>query len=311
MCILLATREHPDYDLILVSNRDEFFERRTNSACWHNNDSILSPFDMTNGLTDIEHEIYSTWIGVNRSSKLCSILNLKLLDDNISKSKNPLKTASRGLLPFTFLNNDKINVDEYESFDKLDKIYPYLQRSGDFNFFYGDIKKQKYIVIDALGNTYNVLDNENGLNAVVSNDIYKNFKDNDINEWGKIKLGKLKLIELIENTKGMNERQLTEYCFKMASICSIDPNLDELYKNPFLMAQTIFVPPLPYLPQQDVGLTITGGLYFGTRSQMVLLVDKNRKNVTVCERILHTSDKDINLFGPHHPKEVKFFSFSI
>lgn len=311
MCILLATREHPDYDLILVSNRDEFFERRTSSVCWHNNNTILSPYDMTNGLTDLENSIYSTWIGMNRSGKICSVLNLKLLDDNLSKSKNSFKTTSRGLLPFTFLSNDKIDLDNYDSFEKMDTIYPYLTKSGDFNFFYGDIRKQKYVIIDALGNTFTVLNEKDGLNTVVSNDIYRNYKDNDINEWGKIKLGKLKILELLENTKGMKEKEMIDYCLKLGSICIIDPTFDDLSKNPLLMAKTIFVPPLTCLPQQDVGLTMTGGMYFGTRSQMVILVDKDRKNVTVCERILHSSDKDTKIFDPQHPKEMKLFKFTI
>ena len=83
MCILFATRAHPNYELILISNRDEFYERKTHNTCWHNNDLILSPYDMTKQQND--SKTFGTWFGINRNGKVASLLNLKL------ESKSDLK----------------------------------------------------------------------------------------------------------------------------------------------------------------------------------------------------------------------------
>ncbi|CAL9732457.1 hypothetical protein MOUN0_N10550 [Monosporozyma unispora] len=315
MCILLATTEHPDYRLIMISNRDEFFERRTHTTCWHNDNYILSPYDMTKGLYDKEKEVYGTWTGINRDGKISTILNLRLEDENKRFSKNGQKTMSRGMIPFKYLEKKPINERQcinWETYERFERCYPFLDKSGDFNFFYGDVKEQDYKVIDSLGNTFSVLDKEHGPNMVVSNDIYKPVKNNDIMEWRKVKLGKLKLRELIEETLNCHSIDtIVNKCFQIASFCSINCENEKVVKDPMVTAGTIFVPPLQCLPQQDVGLTMSGGLYYGTRSQLVTLVSRDGTKVTVSERTLHTSDSDIDEFNQYRPIETKTFNFSL
>lgn len=315
MCILLATRDHPDYRLILISNRDEFFERKTHTTSWHNDNYILSPYDMTEGLYDKEKGIYGTWAGMNKDGKISTILNLRLTGKDVLYSKNSQKVMSRGMIPFRYLEKKPINEMRsinWESYERFERCYPYLDKSGDFNFFYGDVKDETYRIIDSMGHTFNILDEKTGGNMVISNDIYKPFKDNDVFEWGKIKLGKLKLRELVDQTSGCRSIDMViNKCFQIASFCSVDFENKTLVKDPMVTAETIFVPPLQCLPQQDVGLTISGGVFYGTRSQLVTLVSKDGKHVTVSERILHTSDSDISEYSQHRPIETKTFNFSL
>lgn len=315
MCILLATTEHPHFKLILISNRDEFFERKTHDTCWHNGDYILSPYDMTTALYNSEKDIYGTWVGVNRNGKISAVLNLRFTGKNQIFSKNSHKIMSRGMIPFKYLTQKPINEDlfvNWENYERFQQCYPFLDKSGDFNFFYGDIKKNEYRVIDSLGETFHVLDKENGYNMVLSNDIYKPYKENDIMEWSKIKLGKLKLKELIEQTSNCNDvEKIFQKCFQIASFCSINNQNETIIKDPMITTESIFVPPLKCLPKQDVGLTMSGGLYYGTRSQLVTLVNKDGTVVHVSERVLHIHDSDINSYNQYNPIKTNTFSFNL
>lgn len=73
MCILLTTTEHPDYPLVVLSNRDEFFKRRTGLAAYRvldNHTKVLAPLDLGRP----EH---GTWIGVTTTGKLAVLLNYR------------------------------------------------------------------------------------------------------------------------------------------------------------------------------------------------------------------------------------------
>ncbi|CUM68146.1 uncharacterized protein PRCAT00005863001 [Priceomyces carsonii] len=80
MCILLLTTRHPDYPLILLSNRDEFFRRPTKPAHFRelaSGTKILSPLDL--GRPE-----RGTWIGVTTSGRLAVLVNYRE-DDHSSK----------------------------------------------------------------------------------------------------------------------------------------------------------------------------------------------------------------------------------
>ena len=62
MCLLvLAWRSHPDYPLVLVGNRDEFYTRRTRPASWWGQAvSLLGGYD---------EEAGGTWLGITRRGR--------------------------------------------------------------------------------------------------------------------------------------------------------------------------------------------------------------------------------------------------
>lgn len=88
MCIIaLAKNVHPEYPLILIGNRDEFYMRPTMEAHWWNND-ILAGKDL---------EAHGTWLGVSRNGKLATLTNYR----DILGIRSDVK--SRGALPVDFL----------------------------------------------------------------------------------------------------------------------------------------------------------------------------------------------------------------
>ncbi len=73
MCIGVWTLSHPEYALILGSNRDEFLSRPTLDAEWHSfgdentTPSVLSGLDVLAG---------GTWLGMNRRGDIAMLTNI-------------------------------------------------------------------------------------------------------------------------------------------------------------------------------------------------------------------------------------------
>ena len=65
MCVLVAAiDDHPDYDLVVAANRDEFHDRPSAAAAeWHDAPHILGGRDLSAG---------GTWLGVDRAGRLQS-----------------------------------------------------------------------------------------------------------------------------------------------------------------------------------------------------------------------------------------------
>ncbi len=113
MCLIVLGRNiHPKYKLILVANRDEFYERPTQIAHqWEGPLKLLAGKDLEAG---------GTWIGINRVGHLAAVTNYR---DPISYQKNK---ASRGQIPVNFLS-EKMPAETYV--EELSK------QSGNFNGF--------------------------------------------------------------------------------------------------------------------------------------------------------------------------------
>jgi len=85
MCIaLLAWQSHPDYPLVLASNRDEFYARSTRPAAWWGQSVSL--------LAGRDEEAGGTWLGVNRSGRFALVTNVRS-----PQERNP-HAPSRGTL---------------------------------------------------------------------------------------------------------------------------------------------------------------------------------------------------------------------
>lgn len=91
MCILaFAKNVIPEYPLILIGNRDEFFHRPTKSAFWWDN-GILAGQDLEAG---------GTWLGINKQGKFATLTNYR----DIPSIKSNVR--SRGELTVDFLNGN-------------------------------------------------------------------------------------------------------------------------------------------------------------------------------------------------------------
>jgi uncharacterized protein with NRDE domain len=85
MCLaLLAWQSHPDYPLVVVTNRDEFYARRTRPAAWWGQTVSL--------LGGRDEEAGGTWFGVNRRGRFALVTNVRAPTE-----RNP-HAPSRGAL---------------------------------------------------------------------------------------------------------------------------------------------------------------------------------------------------------------------
>ena len=107
MCIvLIAKNTIEDFPLIILANRDEYFERETKSlGLWKKNTEILAGMDLRGG---------GTWLGVTNSGKVAALTNLPSIE------KTPEKTKSRGLLIKNFFTKN-ITPYDYTNFLKESK----------------------------------------------------------------------------------------------------------------------------------------------------------------------------------------------
>jgi uncharacterized protein with NRDE domain len=85
MCLaLIAWQSHPDYPLVLVSNRDEFYTRAARPAAWWGQSVSL--------LAGRDEEAGGTWAGINRTGRFALLTNVRAPSE-----RNP-HSPSRGAL---------------------------------------------------------------------------------------------------------------------------------------------------------------------------------------------------------------------
>jgi uncharacterized protein with NRDE domain len=113
MClVLLAVKSHPIYDLILLANRDEFYERPSaHAGFWDESPHVLGGRDLRGG---------GTWLGVTKNGKIAAITNYR--DPAVYKSNAP----SRGGLVRDFLKGEE-DPEQY-----LESV---IQKALDYNGF--------------------------------------------------------------------------------------------------------------------------------------------------------------------------------
>jgi uncharacterized protein with NRDE domain len=132
MClILLAIRRHPEYKLILVANRDEYYERPSEIPhFWEDVPHLLAGRDLVAG---------GTWLGITRKGRIAILTNYR--DPANVKPKAP----SRGKLvsdflagtmkPTAYLDLIRGEKERYNGFNLIlgspDLLYWYSNRSDE------------------------------------------------------------------------------------------------------------------------------------------------------------------------------------
>lgn len=119
MCLIIfAYKSHPEYSLILLANRDEFYDRPSNPMqFWDSEPSILAGQDGMQG---------GTWLGLNKDGKFAAVTNFR---DGLNVKPN---AKSRGYLTRDYLQMDLSAVDYLQS------IEPMQNRFGEYNLLLGD-----------------------------------------------------------------------------------------------------------------------------------------------------------------------------
>ncbi len=92
MCVIyFSYNVHPDHPLVLIANRDEFYDRPTVAAAyWEDHPEIFAGRDLVGG---------GTWLGITRSGRVAAVTNYR--EPGVAKG-----TISRGDLVAGFLKTD-------------------------------------------------------------------------------------------------------------------------------------------------------------------------------------------------------------
>ena len=118
MCLIVFSYDnHPDYKLVLMANRDEFYSRSTQRAGWWKDHPELL------GGKDLKEN--GSWLAVTKSGKFAAITNYR--DPKQVKPEAP----TRGKLVTNFLLND------YTAEDYLRELQESGSQYNGFNLIFG------------------------------------------------------------------------------------------------------------------------------------------------------------------------------
>jgi uncharacterized protein with NRDE domain len=125
MClILIAIGQHPRFPLVVVANRDEYFNRPAAPArFWPEAPQLLAGRDLQAG---------GTWLGLTRAGRFAAVTNVR------EPGRNRPDARSRGDLPTHFLLGDQ-PATHY-----LQDLQPHADRYNGFNLICGDIHRLYY-----------------------------------------------------------------------------------------------------------------------------------------------------------------------
>ena len=118
MCLILfAYQQHPEFPLILIANRDEYYARPTRDAHWWDDAKIFAGRDLEAG---------GTWLGINRQGHIAAVTNVREPGGMRAGKK------SRG-----DLTRDYLAADEQPE-DYLQRLARYDQDFAGFNLLLGN-----------------------------------------------------------------------------------------------------------------------------------------------------------------------------
>lgn len=269
MCILLTTNAHPKYPFILLSNRDEFLARSTQTAHLHmyNSTRVLSPSD----LARVDH---GTWLAVNpETHQLAVLVNYR---EGPKLSVNPV---SRGVLPLEYVTSALRSRTAFLSDLRSKFGSDVLDEIGGFSLMFGVIGGSFDVVSNKTCDDFKVFNTQGEVHGL------SNSKFDE--PWPKVTRGEHELKELLLKNIS-DEETLIEELFKLLSIESLGNLTDDFEANYHNIESTIFVPPL--LVRGFTRGNSLAGKYYGTRTQTVILMDKQGK-IAYIERNLHSSDE--------------------
>lgn len=128
MCInVFSLGNHSKFPFILIANRDEFLNRRTQSAHFHGKDGfILSGIDLEKG---------GTWLGISKSGRFAMITNYR------DPSQIRDLPSSRGQLVHDFLFSALSPIDYCETLKAKWDMY------NGYNLVVGEIQKLDFCYV--------------------------------------------------------------------------------------------------------------------------------------------------------------------
>lgn len=177
MCVIFfAYKIHPDFPLILLANRDEFYNRPTQKAeYWKDFPNILAGRDLVGS---------GTWLGVTKSGRFAAVTNYR-------DPSAPNGTKSRGNLTADFLKTDE-SAEVY-----LIETQKEADQFSGFNLLVGEIDSAKNEMFYFSNRSTEIVKLTAGIYGL-SNHLLDT-------AWHKVKTGKEAFADLIKEKDFTNE----------------------------------------------------------------------------------------------------------
>ncbi|KIJ17585.1 hypothetical protein PAXINDRAFT_161750 [Paxillus involutus ATCC 200175] len=262
MCVAFFTLDHPEYALILCSNRDESLSRPTEFAHFHSFWEESHSLQEATVLSGIDAQGGGTWLGLSRSGKLGLLTNIT---EQITKF-----SSSRGHLVSSFLASQLSHPLE----EDITRLIPCDAKYAGFNMLLlaPSASDQAWLSFDATyvtnggaGGpiTHRPLTDAERHRGGLSNGIEGKGAD----EWPKLQHGLVSLQNILGTLPpNTSEDQLAEQLFELLTWRSA-----ELPRDRSELKNTIQVEPV----------TINANTIYATRLSTVVLVKRNGEVVFV------------------------------
>lgn len=274
MCITLFSTAHPDYHLILLSNRDEFLDRPTARADWWQ-----TPHQNILGGRDLQRSERGTWLGITKEGRIAVLTNFRDEGAEISKDK------SRGGIVNAYLSLPPHGTESPEDFTKGLIGGMGINDVGGFSLLFGRLVrsvesgslelKELNVVSNRTASPEDIvrIKQPDGDVHGLSNSHY-----GDIS-WPKIVHGEQLLKQAIHgNLKRQHgDDVFVEHLFDVLSVDTMPKRRedDDWPTYARQLRNSIFIPPVR---DEKVGT-------YGTQKQSVVLINKNGK-ATFVEKTL-------------------------
>lgn len=297
MCICLFSTRHPDYPLILLSNRDEFLSRPTAPADWWQ-----TPNGHVLGGRDLQREEQGTWLGVTKDGRIAVLTNFREEGQEIARDK------SRGGIPKAYLTPPPEQAESDEDFAQRMINDVGIHDVGGFSLLFGRMRPSNEGSNSGLSIISNRTSSAAGLVRVAEKTGETHGLSNshfgDLT-WPKVVHGEHLLSQAIKASVFRQDPQekLIEGLFDVLSVDTMPKRRAGEDWNTYArqLRNSIFIPPVggePIATKPSDEIAAADGIgtpdaaaikpdepLYGTQKQTVVLVDR-KGTVTFTERTL-------------------------
>ncbi|BFZ54005.1 hypothetical protein PYCC9005_001036 [Savitreella phatthalungensis] len=275
MCLLLLTQEHPDYSLIILSNRDEYLERPTKKLHEWSSSGLYGGQDIDRG---------GTWLMLSAVGEIAALTNYRENSETIS-------TRSRGELPFLFTNRPR-QQSAARWLENLVQHPHELIAYGGFSLLCGTFwspdcaEPDLYVVSNRVADRTSYirqLDRSFGLTCELSNaDI--------ADRWPKCDMGRAALHACLQQPHHRDDDLDAPSDVSAATRALVADLFDVLSVDTLARPDVRSMSSSVFIPQ----IQLPSGKVYGTRQQTVILIErpvgKCPPKVSICERTIERAD---------------------
>lgn len=300
MCIALLSTAHPEYPLVLLSNRDEFLDRPTASAHWWK-----APHEHVLGGRDLQRPEQGTWLGLTRDGRIALLTNFRDEGAEIARDK------SRGAIVSAYLSSPPGEKESDDEFARRLVQDVGINDVGGFSLVFGHLQPASDGSLGGLSIISNRTTDPSNLTRIASKpgEVHglSNSHFGDLS-WPKIVHGEQLLRQAVDAsaTRRDSKERLIESLFAVLRVDTYPkfPKREDFTVYARQMRNSIFIPRVggsDVENESSDGMKSAGGQStstqagvevragaggYGTQKQTVVLVDRSGK-VTFVERTLY------------------------